>query len=638
MSQAPARPCPADPRARRSGWAWRWWWLLAGLLLLTLPAPAAEASFLPLGPGSPGGAPLSLAQQVEILEDPGQTLNLAEAQASRFQPNPSPRPDLRFGISRSAFWLRLRLSNPGEQPLQRMLDLGYAAIPLLDFYETGPDGELLHQVSTGTARPFSSRAYPTRELAFPLTLPARSERTYYLRISSSRDLNLPLRLWEPSAFHANGQRDYLQQALYFGIAFAMALFNLLLAFVLRERIYLWYVAFCCSMGLAMAARSGLAQQFLWPESATRWSEAGFGIGGELATAAIFMFLRPMLDTAVHLPRIHRLLPLLAGLHVLVALSLLGNWQLAVKIHLVLLAAGQLIQLGLGLNCALRGQRSGCFFLLAFAPLLVATAVVSLRGLGLLPVNALTASPYIVQIGSGLEMILLALALADRFNTLRKQHAQAQQQLVEHLQSSERRLEARVAERTEELQRLNQRLEALSATDGLTGIANRRRFDAVLASECRRAERSGLPLAVGLLDVDLFKPYNDHYGHQAGDSCLRRVAELMAACVGRSGELVARYGGEEFVFIAPATDAEAALALAQRVCAALQELALPHERSPFGCVTASIGVAVLVPRPGQDPQDLLLQADRALYRAKNQGRNRALGADAAPPEHVQPAAG
>ena len=196
-------------------------------------------------------------------------------------------------------------------------------------------------------------------------------------------------------------------------------------------------------------------------------------------------------------------------------------------------------------------------------------------------------------------------------------------MVGHLQENIRDLDAKVVERTAELQILNRKLETLSTTDALTGIANRRRFDEVLASEWSRAARAGQPLAIAILDVDWFKKYNDHYGHQAGDECLRIVAGVFASTVCRTGDMVARYGGEEFVFIVPATDGENALSMASKVCEALQALALPHEMSAFGCVTVSIGVAAMVPGKMDVPDMLLKAADKALYRAKEMGRNQAV---------------
>ncbi|MFL6659097.1 MAG: diguanylate cyclase domain-containing protein [Massilia sp.] len=199
--------------------------------------------------------------------------------------------------------------------------------------------------------------------------------------------------------------------------------------------------------------------------------------------------------------------------------------------------------------------------------------------------------------------------------------------VRHLTRRQIQLEAMVAARTHELEDSNAKLAELSSTDGLTGINNRRGFDAALESEWRRAARNGYPLALAMLDVDHFKAYNDHYGHQAGDQCLRTVADLIAAHGRRTSDLVARYGGEEFSLLAPATDAQHAMDIAQGICDELERLALPHAKSPHGVVTISIGVATAMPDEAYSWTTLIEKADRALYQAKQDGRNRAsLSAD------------
>ena len=203
-------------------------------------------------------------------------------------------------------------------------------------------------------------------------------------------------------------------------------------------------------------------------------------------------------------------------------------------------------------------------------------------------------------------------LADSFN-----------RMAARLQESYATLEQKVDERTRELGESNRKLELLSATDALTGIANRRRFDEVLALEWSRATRTGQPLALAMLDIDWFKPYNDHYGHQAGDACLQRVAKVISDSISRGTDLVARYGGEEFVFIAPATNAETALTLAQKVCEEFRSIALPHERAPYGYVTVSIGVASMIPAVDQNSRILIEAADKAMYRAKELGRNKVI---------------
>lgn len=183
------------------------------------------------------------------------------------------------------------------------------------------------------------------------------------------------------------------------------------------------------------------------------------------------------------------------------------------------------------------------------------------------------------------------------------------------------LEKKVAERTRDLEIANRQLEELSATDGLTGIANRRRFDEALLYEWRRAKRSQESLSLAIFDVDWFKKYNDFYGHQAGDECLRMFAGVLKKHACRAGDLAARYGGEEFALIAAGTNAEAMLNIAESVRQSLESLQIPHAESPRAQVTVSIGIATMLPTDDFQPELLIRQADEALYRAKAKGRNR-----------------
>lgn len=199
--------------------------------------------------------------------------------------------------------------------------------------------------------------------------------------------------------------------------------------------------------------------------------------------------------------------------------------------------------------------------------------------------------------------------------------------IDRLTRHQLQLEQLVAARTAELEESNRKLAALSTTDGLTGVVNRRGFDLALAAEWRRAARANQPVALSMLDVDYFKKYNDHYGHQAGDATLRTVADLITSHGRRATDIVARYGGEEFALLAAATDAADAYGAAQEICAELARRQLPHLESPLGILTISIGVAVLVPSDANSPELLVQMADRALYRAKQRGRNMALLADA-----------
>lgn len=174
---------------------------------------------------------------------------------------------------------------------------------------------------------------------------------------------------------------------------------------------------------------------------------------------------------------------------------------------------------------------------------------------------------------------------------------------------------------QELKKVNEKLKMLSVIDGLTQIPNRRRFDEYLDSEWKRHYRDKGSLAVVICDIDFFKLYNDHYGHQGGDECLQKVARAIHECAGRPGDLAARYGGEEFVLILPNTDVTGALVVAEKVRMKTASLKIPHDKSKAGeYVSLSLGVSAMVPGTDNSAEGLVKEADEGLYQAKANGRN------------------
>jgi two-component system, chemotaxis family, response regulator WspR len=219
-----------------------------------------------------------------------------------------------------------------------------------------------------------------------------------------------------------------------------------------------------------------------------------------------------------------------------------------------------------------------------------------------------ASDYLVKIPDKIELLARIRLHSDRFCAERDRD-----EAYRALDALRRKLEESNAE-----------LQRLTHLDGLTGVANRRRFDEFLDTEWRRARRNGSPLSVALVDIDYFKRFNDSYGHQGGDECLRRVAGALAGAVRRASDLLARYGGEEFAAILPEVPHAGARTVAHALHEAVVALRLPHGASAVADhVTISLGVATLRPADlGDDPPaKLVALADEALYQAKREGRNR-----------------
>ncbi len=183
-------------------------------------------------------------------------------------------------------------------------------------------------------------------------------------------------------------------------------------------------------------------------------------------------------------------------------------------------------------------------------------------------------------------------------------------------------ERELVKATEKLEDANRKLLNLSMIDGLTGVANRRMFDDTLEREWRRSQRAGESLALAMMDIDFFKRYNDGYGHQQGDLCLKAVAAAIEMSTVRPGDVVARYGGEEFAVLLPETELDGVAAVAERIRTNVETLRMRHKDSDVGdYITVSTGIAACVPAEGTGPQVIVAAADRAMYLAKENGRNR-----------------
>jgi diguanylate cyclase (GGDEF)-like protein len=227
--------------------------------------------------------------------------------------------------------------------------------------------------------------------------------------------------------------------------------------------------------------------------------------------------------------------------------------------------------------------------------------------------------------------ILQEVLEERTKKLKQVNQSLQQVVAERLEIEAALLESEARYRTlsmqqaeicQQLEMANQHLQRLATSDGLTGLANRRHFDDYFLQEWRRLAREEACISLILCDVDYFKNYNDTYGHQAGDNCLRQIANLLLNSVKRPADLVARYGGEEFIILLPNTNVVGAIHVAQKIRLGVKSLQIPHINSQTSeYVTLSLGVATTIPHLDNNPADLIATADSALYKAKYFGRDR-----------------
>jgi diguanylate cyclase (GGDEF)-like protein len=595
-----------------------WLWLLAA---------GVAADPLPLRLDAASAAKIDLRPHLVWRHDATGTLAVYDASAAAGYESLAPGSGLNFGYRSGALWLRLELEVGDDAPRDWRLEFDYASLDRVELFEPTQHGAQPWQVGGDTV-PFAARSLPHRNPVFALALAPGERRSLLLRVQSESSLTLNPALWRVEAFARHSETGYAIHALYLGMLLALGGYNLLLWFALRDRAFLLYVAFAAGMGLGIASLYGLSAQYLWPD-ATDWANRAMCAGFALTGIVGPLFTRSFLRTASNAPRWHRVLGVLAWLHVaILALTLFGPVRASMQAMSIGTLANCLITLGCGVVCAWRGVAGARLFVAAWSMLLLGGAVMGLRNFGLLPTHPVTL--YGIQIGSALEMLLLSFALAARFNQLKREKEQAQaetlasqQRLVQTLQQQERVLEERVAERTEALAAANARLRELALHDALTGLSNRAALHARLAQALDGTGGYGRSVALLMVDLDGFKAVNDRLGHEAGDRLLVAVAERLVRSA-RFNDLVARLGGDEFVLLVEDLTSRAQVQqLADTVLAALATpFALGGEVVGIG---ASIGVAIRIDAD-LDGDDLLRRADRAMYAAKAAGRGNVRWAD------------
>ena len=479
------------------------------------------------------------------------------------------------GFSDGSFWLRVEIP---PEPVNRVLEIGY---PLLDEVSVHwvVDGELIQTHHTGDTLPFSSRPIYHRNFVF--LVPSNTDTaTAFVRVQTLGSVQIPVAVTPSAEFLANEQLSYGWQTMFLGIIAAMALYNLFLFVIVRHSTYFWYVLTVVFTGLVQLNFNGVLFQWLWPNAPGINRYFTIPVICFALFSAIIFAIR-FLNIRSYSLRSYRFLQwILAAISASFVFTLFGSYQTGIVLVSAIAAVVTPAVWFIGFLVWRKGQVLGGFYVLAWTPLLIGHLILAVSKLGIMPRSFLT--EFMPQIGVALEVVLLSFALAYRINLERRKRHEAQEQALAIQQQANLTLEMRVQERTDELERANEQLKAISLTDGLTHVANRRRFDEKLIDEWRRAQRHGHPLSLLLLDIDHFKRVNDELGHLVGDDCLTAVAALCVAEVQRSGERVAPVS-----------------------------------------LTISVGVACLVPGPDMEPQELIRQADEALYAAKESGRNRVM---------------
>ncbi len=596
-------------------------------------------------PGAEGA--IALGPHLEYLEDPTGALALEDLLKPEAQPRfrRSDAQTLNFGYTHSAYWLRFRLPG-GAAPNERLLlEIRFPSIDHIDLYvpqaATG-GGSGFRRQRGGDSLPWHTREVKHRNHVFRIPVPvAPGAHDHYLRVASDSVLTVPAYLWQPPAFGEHDREVQLVLGMFYGLVLALVLYNFMLSLSIRDRIYVYYVLYGASFGIFLLNFDGFAFQYLWPESVW-WANHALATALALTLSFGTLFSDRFLNLTRISPRAHRAMQALSVAGGLLAFCAASGWLLDYGEILRTLSVLGLAATGIASYAAVRallaGYRPARFFLLAWGALLVFIALGALRNFALVPTTFVTI--YGLHIGFGLDVLLLSFALADRINAFKRETALAQAQglasqqaLLEATRASERELEARVAERTGELNRVNERLREearerdqlmlqlrkqeehlrhIAQHDALTGLPNRLSMQERLALQLELAKRNRKKLAVMLVDLDGFKRLNDGRGHLFGDHALSVIAARLRTSV-RGSDTVARYGGDEFVVLAGELDrAEDVSNIAEKIADMVRlPLSVDGVTEQVSC---SIGISIF-PDHAEDAEGLIDRADRAMYAAK-----------------------
>lgn len=556
--------------------------ILAALLLLSaVRLPAAE-------PVSVDGSGRSVLDgRLEILRDPGGRLDAAAAEALRDSFRPV-RDTANLGVTTDTVWLRLALRNAGPVPRRAYVVFRYpmADSVVLSVLRAGGGVE---EQRAGDSISASPSVAPSRHFAFPVDLGAGEKAVCLLAVRNAAGMSLPLAVVDERTLAAWNLRDSFLYGVPFGALIVALLY--LLAARYGKRWAGWFCLYILAFGLHVASRGGYLLLLLGSEGWRISSLVQVAVLGMLFFAGA-AFYRSFLD----LRGLSRLLDGIMAVLQYAGLAMMPLFffpnPVLVPLSALVSLVGPLFSVSLAAALWLRRIPNAGLFAAGWTVPHLVSAWDFLRIHAVLPYSLLGDWMF--------PAAFLAALLCLSWAVMRRGAREA----------------------------------ALARTDGLTGLANRRRFDEALREEWSRSQRQGSPLALLMIDIDDFKRFNDMHGHRAGDRRLQEAAAVFARHARRAGDLAARYGGEEFAVILPHAALEEARLLAERILRAVRDSC----RAPAGGVTVSIGAASRKADPGEGPERLVAEADRALYRAKEAGKDRVVAADGGPGSASRPDGG
>ncbi|MBI5965991.1 MAG: GGDEF domain-containing protein [Chloroflexi bacterium] len=566
--------------------------------------------------------------QLQVYEDPTTSLTLDQImdQASQFSDVSAKTPSYFF--SSSAYWFRIPVQNLNDQPADLFLNIKYPTLDFVTLHIIDSDGQR-REFATGDRLLRQERPVElATTLALPFSIGSGERVELFVRVQANAGaIIFPYEILEPASLQANMLDQWLMHGIMLGLFVAIFMYDLALFIFLKKAIYFYYLAYLLSAYFIIIALDGFGLVAIYP--VTTWlANEGLVVFSGLAYLSILLFTRQVLNTRENKSMDWILKSMMAASGLLAASPLFLPVQLTYQMDLAMLFIIPLSVLPNVMMAWRRRLEGALYNLLANVFLLIGMGAFGLVILGILPFQPITLE--IIPNGLLAGALLHFFGMANKVLSLQNEKLEAEKDFRQQLEIRQEELEKQVAQRTIELDTARKNAELLAVTDSLTEIYNRRGLFETAIREIKLAERNKRPLSVIMFDIDNFKQINDSFGHIEGDRILCDVVSVVLEEI-RDTDLFGRVGGDELLVVLPETPPESALQIAERLRAGIAEKISTGRHSMR--VTASFGVAWAA-NQNYDIDSLQASADIALYRAKNNGRNRVETIDANQPQTSQ----
>ncbi|MDM7861734.1 diguanylate cyclase [Alteromonas sp. ASW11-36] len=517
------------------------------------------------------------------------------------------------GLKPGAFWTTFSLRNTTAQDLVYHLEYVDHQLIQLDAYQVTNERDLVQLVSLSMEQSFSTRPVDHPRLVVPVTIPSGQTMQFLWRMNSHEvGYVFPsFRIWTPAALDRAITVETALVGFLFGGFVLMSLFALVAGVATKKGSYYMYAIYAVSKIVVWATILGFTHQY-WLMENFEWRY--MSLSGAISVLCGFIFARMFLQTKVFTPKLDKVLLLTIANALVLLVSALLHLKLVAIVSITLaLLLYPFITVVSWIRWR-QGSAEAGIFTLAWTLLVVGLFIQACRDLGFVEHNFV--NYYWPPVASFVEMIAIMAALGVQMVRLRDQKREAELAYKNHLEQTQLILEQTVEDRTRELNLQKQIAEREAQTDHLTGIANRRYFFNQLEAQLQASRERQFPVSFLLFDLDDFKQINDRYGHQSGDAALVEFARIIKANL-RESDVFGRIGGEEFGLIInqPLDEAHE---LANRLRQAVSKMIVTTSKSSFA-LTVSIGLAAF--QKNDSVEDLYTRVDKALYKAKSQGRNR-----------------